>query len=105
MKKSLYEPRKLTYEEHKKIDEFLKHWNKEGQVIFDLLRQAFGDHQKPVVNMAKFINLMSPLRIYCADKALLDIPKIPAALPGDPETDKWYALYKEITFWTTEGWR
>jgi len=102
-KKSLYEPRKLTYEEHKRIADFFRFFNSEGQEVFDLLRQAFGDTEIPVSNMAKAVNMLSGIHHYCDTKSCSDRPREMDCL-GE-EFDKWRQLYLFIGLWQTEGWK
>ena len=97
-KKSLYKPRALTYEEHERMDKFFRYFTKEGMVIFDLLRQAFGDYEEPIRRMALAINLMSPIHQYCEDKAFKD------RIVNYEEFEKWNKLYREIGLWSTSGW-
>jgi hypothetical protein len=93
---------KLTYEEHKKIDQFLRHFHDEGQEVFRLLRKAFKDKDEPVIRMAKAVNLLSCLHQYCETKSCFDRP-IGIKLDSD-EFNKWQMLYYHIGSWTTYGW-
>jgi len=102
-KKSLYKPRKLTYEEHKKIDQFFRFFHNEGREVFDLMRQSFGDYEIPIKNMAKAVNLIAPIHQYCETKSCSDRPT-----PMDYDSEefgKWQTLYYHIGLWTTDGWK
>jgi|GEM_PF-7051350 len=92
---------KLTYEEHKRIDEFLRHWHNEGKEVFDLIRKAFGERGQPTINMAKAVNLMSGLHQYCETKSCFDRPPMEYDVE---EFNKWHILYYHIGMWTTSGW-
>ena len=101
-KKSLYEKRKLTYEEHKKIDQFLRTFQKDGKEVFELLRHSFDDQSLPVKNMAKAINLMQPLTMCCETKSCIDRP-VPMDYDSE-EFGKWQMLYNKIGLWICEEW-
>lgn len=92
----------LTYEEHKRIDEFLRHWHKEGKEIFELIRKAFGEKGYPTINMAKAAKLMSGIHQYCETKSCFDRP--PLMQYDSDEFSKWHNLYYHIGMWTTSGW-
>ncbi len=110
--KSLYEPRKLTYEEHKNIDDFFRYFNEKGKDVFDLLRQSFGDHENPVHMMAEAVNLLSCIPHYCENKSCFDRPRITkensenaASFIESEEFQKWQNLYHHMGMWNTQGWK
>jgi hypothetical protein len=100
--KGKYEPRPLTYEEHKQIDEFLRYFHGEGKIVFDLLRQGFGDYSHPVRDMARAVNHITRITGFAENKKCFDRP-VPMEYDSE-EFEKWSMLYYRIGCWTTEDW-
>ncbi len=101
LKKLKGKPQTLTYEEHKKISDFLRSFNTEGPEVFDLLKKCFTKKGDPVKWMAKAIDNINFCMMPCENRSYTDRPK-PMDYESKEYTD-WRVLYLDIGSWHTVG--